>query len=346
MRVLITGVAGRVGSSLARKLLQSGYSVRGTVRPGGKTLGTPLSSEIEVVEASLRDTEALARAVSGVDVVVHLAAQMPMAETPVDEYFDINVGGTLRLLEAAANQNKAVRFVHASTDNTYGPARPLSDLIDENHPQVPGDYYGTSKVLCEHLVKNFHKLHGLEYTILRLGSILAPNETTALFRLDWIRAYLSAQAEAGRRGNLWQLFSQCEKPAAIVDAAVGARDDNPAVALTGPDGDSWSTHLTDVRDVVAGIVLAIKRPEAANEEFNIVGPHTTTFTEAAGVIADRAGVDMLTVQMPMRLAFELSTAKARRLLGYTAQWDFAGMVDSGSQSTDETSLDYVPVGAG
>lgn len=342
--VLITGVAGRVGSTLAHRLARSGYRVRGMLRPGGKPLSGALP-QVETVVAALEDASALAKAVSGVDVIVHLAAQMPLGSTSVMDYFDVNVSGTVRLVEAAVNQKNPVnRFVYGSTDNTYGPAHRIETPISEEHPQVPGDYYGTSKVLSEILVKNYHKLHGLEYSILRFGSILAPNEATQLFRLDWTRAYLAAQEAAGNRGNLWQLFRQCEDAVSILDSAVRNRVDNPAVALVGDDGEPWATHLTDVRDVVNGIVLAIERDAAANEEFNIVGPHTTTFEEAANVIAKQFNLQKVTVKMPMKLSFELTTEKARRLLGYEPRWDFEGMVKSGVRSGQSSMEEYIPVG--
>jgi anaerobic selenocysteine-containing dehydrogenase len=70
MRVLVTGVAGRVGSWLADELVRSGYDVRGVVRPGGRWVPEPLASRIQIVEASLTDTQAIARAMAGADVVV------------------------------------------------------------------------------------------------------------------------------------------------------------------------------------------------------------------------------------------------------------------------------------
>lgn len=343
MKVLLTGVTGRVGSSLALHLMRLGYDVRGMLRPGSdRSILEPLP-EIEIVEASLTDYDAMERAVKGVEAVVHMAAQIPMRDTPVQDYFDINFGGTLRLLEAAVSQRQPVRrFVFGSTDNTYGPTDPQEGQITEDHPQVPGDYYSTSKVLCERLIENYQKLHGLEYVILRLGSILAPNEAPAWFRLDWVRAFLAAHAAAGRRSNLWQLFKGHENPLRVLDRQTASRDDNPAVALVGPDGLPWSLHLTDVRDVVSGVLLSMTRSAAANSTFNIVGPTTTSFTSAASVLSDRTEIDRISVSMPMKLAFELSWEKARAHLGYVPEWDFARMVDAGLHF-DGLVEDYVPV---
>lgn len=257
MSVLVTGVAGRVGSALAQRLIEDGHHVTGMVRPSGRAVPASLAPEIDVVEASLADPEALARAVRGVDVVVHLAAQMVIGQTPVDTFFDANVMGMLRLLEAAVGQDRPVRrFVFGSTDNTYGPAVPRATLITEDHVQLPGgllrNVEGLGRAAGAELPRAARA--GVRYPPLRIGA--RPARTPPLFRLDWVRAFLGGQA------------------------------------------------------------------------LNIVGPRTTTFAEAAGAIAARSGVDPVPVQMPMKLAFELSTAKAHRLVGYTPAWDFAGVLDT------------------
>ncbi|TDD70732.1 NAD(P)-dependent oxidoreductase [Jiangella aurantiaca] len=335
MRILITGVAGRVGTELATRSLASGHAVRGTVRPGGRVLTPALARDVEVVEVSLADAGSLARAVDGVDVVVHLAARMVPGDRPIDELFDGNVLGTLRLLEAAASARTPVRrLVLASTDNTYGPARPRFTPITEDHPQVPGDYYGTSKLLAEQLVQNLAELHGLEYTIVRLGSVVEPHEVLPLFRLDWTQAFLTAQHEAGRRGNLWALFADRPDLALAVNEVAGARDDNPAVALAGPAGEPWAIHLTHVRDAADGLLLAVERAEAAGEDFNMVGPRTTTFSEGAAVMARQFGLDTVTVELPVTLAFELSNQKAAQRLGYAPSRDFAAIVRAAVSGPD------------
>ncbi|WP_162606350.1 NAD-dependent epimerase/dehydratase family protein [Jiangella asiatica] len=344
MKVLVTGVAGRVGSTLAQQLVAAGYEVRGTVRPDGRQPHPALARRIEVVEAPLSDAAAVRRAVAGVDVVVHLAARMVVGDVPPEELLDVNVGGTLRLLEAAVTGRRRVRrFVLASTDGTYGPARPRFSPITEEHPQHPGDYYGMTKVLAEQLVRNHRELHGLEYTIMRLGSVVAPNEVLPLFRLGWARAFVAGQVAAGRRGSLWQVFDGRDDAVAALDQMVAARVDNAAAVLIGPDGAPWAVHLTDVRDAVAGLMLGIEHPKAADDHFNIVGPSTTTFAAGARVVAARFDLETVTVALPMRLAFEISPAKARDVLGYEPRWDFAATLETALRAphVDPT---YLPVG--
>ncbi|WP_179772394.1 NAD-dependent epimerase/dehydratase family protein [Amycolatopsis endophytica] len=339
--ICVTGVSGRVGSTLVPQLVRAGHHVRCVGRaPERLSVGG-----VEVVEASLTDGGALARAVAGVDVVVHLAAQMVLGESSVERYYDVNVMGTLRLLEASVSQSVPVRqFVYASTDNTYDPAHAPREPITEDHPQFPGDYYGTSKVLCEQLVRNYQKLHGLNYTILRYGSVLAPNEAVALFRLDWVRGFLATHTTAGRRSNLWQLLAGGDDFLGALQEQIGDRTGNPALALTGPDGRPWAIHTSDVRDTVAGTLAAIDHPNAINQDFNIVGPRTTTFTEGATVIAKHYNLDLLTAHMPATLAFELSTHKATQLLDYHPHHDFDSTITT-AQDPNPTP-DYTPVTQG
>ncbi|ROS40716.1 UDP-glucose 4-epimerase [Amycolatopsis thermoflava] len=339
--VCVTGAAGRVGSTLVRRLSTGGYDVRAVVRPGNKKF--PMPSEVETAEADLTDGRALRTAVEGAAVVIHLAAQMPLGDSTVEEYYDINVLGTLRVLEASVGAGRTVRrFIYASTDNTYGPADPNVMSLTEESEQFPGDYYGTSKVLCEHLVRNYRKIHGLQYTILRYGSVLAPNEAGSLFRMSWVRGFLETHSALGPRSNLWPLFKLAHGLATLLPAPDQA--DDPAVCLVGPDGAPWSIHLTDVRDTVEGTIRCIESPAAANECFNIVGPRATSFAEGAKVIAKHRDTTLLNAHMPVRLAFELSNAKAERLLGYRPRYDFESTLLAGSGDTRAT--DYVPVGAG
>lgn len=231
--------------------------------------------------------------------------------------------------------------------HTYGLSTPHVRPLTEESPTSPGDYYGTSNVLAEQLVQRAHQLYGLEYTIVRHGWVLAPNEVTQYFNLAWARRFLSAHVNAGRRSNLWPLFAGHDEAPALLEASAAARTDNPAVILTGPGGQPWAIHFTDVRDLAAGIALAIDHKSAADELFNIAGPRTCTFAEGAAVLARHCKRAVLTGEMPVTLAYELSTTKARDLLGYMPAFDFDATMDSCFQEDEYLfGLGYVPVGEG
>jgi UDP-glucose 4-epimerase len=200
-------------------------------------------------------------------------------------------------------------------------------------------------VLAEDLVRNYQKLHGLPCSIVRLASVLAPNEMAVVCRLDRARAFQSAHVAARRRSKLWSLFAEYPDVLSELDAAVPVRSDNPALILTGPDGDPWEIHFTDVRDAVAGLMLAIENQAAAGDEFNIAAQRTTRFDEAAQALSTYAHTGVARAALPVRLGFELSIEKARRQLGYAPKWDFASSLASVTTHGRAGELvDYVPVG--
>lgn len=344
---LVTGVTGRVGANLALRLLQRGWDVRGLVHPDdpgrGKLAQLP---DVEVRFGDLRDLDAVTAALDGVDVVAHLAAQMVRGDTPVDTFFDINALGTLRVLEGAVRARHPVeRVVLASTDGTYGVTHPAYLPIDEVHPQQPGDYYDTSKVLAETLVRNHGIQYGLGWSIVRYGSVVAPDETLNLFRYRHASRLLH-HAERGRDTNLWPLFVDCPQPWEMLDAVVGeAAETDPAVALFGPRG-PWAIHYVDVRDVVAGTIVALEHPAALGEAFNITGPATTEFSTGAKVVAGVLDLPMFQVDLPMDFAFEDDNRKATRVLGFTPEWTFERMVQSALEYRDGKTAGVIGVGSG
>jgi UDP-glucose 4-epimerase len=326
MKILVTGATGRVGSVLCQELTQHGYSVRAMVEPGDPNLDRIQDlPRIEVVRVDLRMLDPISRAAENVDAIVHLAAQMARGNTPVDEFFDVNTLGTLRVLEAARRAGGDLkRVVLASTDGTYRPAFPKYQPIDERHPQEPGDYYGTSKLLAEILIKNYGLQFDIPWTILRYGSIVGPSEVLHLFRYRFASGLLR-RVQRGRESFLEPLFRHAGRPWETLDRLVADPTNDPAVVLAGPDG-AWSVHLTDVRDVVAGTVAALESPNAVHEELNIVGPETVSFARGAKLIAHALKLPVVHADVGVRFAFELDVSKARRLLGYRPKWNIDDMI--------------------
>ena len=122
MKVLVTGVTGRIGANLASALMKKGYKVRGLVMPGDPKTDKARRLGVEIFEADIGDATGVHRAVDGVDVVAHLAAQMLQGNLSTERMFIINTLGTLNLLEGAVKASRKIkRFLFASTDQTYSP---------------------------------------------------------------------------------------------------------------------------------------------------------------------------------------------------------------------------------
>ena len=111
----------------------------------------------------------------------------------------------------------------------------------------------------------------------------------------------------------------------------------------GPDGTPWLCPWTDVRDVVQGVVLALESPHAVGETFNLVGPEATSYVSAARIIAENTDRPYREVQMPFPWAYHISNDKARTILGYTPEYDFARMVESAVAFRRGEDIGVIPV---
>jgi nucleoside-diphosphate-sugar epimerase len=129
------------------------------------------------VEGDLGDTGAIGRLVEGAEAVLHVAAVYRTAGHPDAYYREVNVNGTVRLLEAAAGA-RVRRFVHTSTVGVHGHiAHPPAD---ETAPLAPGDIYQATKAEAEALALRFHRERGLPVAVVRPGAIYGPGETRLL----------------------------------------------------------------------------------------------------------------------------------------------------------------------
>jgi UDP-glucose 4-epimerase len=328
--VLITGITGRVGSVLADVLYERGDDIVGLVAPDDPHADAFRAArpDVRLQCVDLRDGERVQHAVAdaGATCVVHLAAQMVLQNATPEDLFDTNAMGTLRVLEGVRRRDPATHVVLASTDGTYGVARPSNGPFDELSPQLPGDYYSTSKVLAEDILRNFHAQYGTPFTILRFSTVLGPHEVLSRFRYEWALRLLR-QAEMGRNTNLWPLFDEhTDMFRALTDQVPDAKR-NPAVALTGPDGRPWGTPLVFVRDIVGGLLAAIDSVEPINAAVNVSAPATTAHDDGAATIARTLGLPQYTVTLPIRWYYEVSIDRARTQLGFTPQWTFDRMVE-------------------
>lgn len=129
------------------------------------------------MEGDLADAAALRTLVEGADAVVHVAAVYRTAGHPDSYYRDVNVGGTERLLEAAAAAGVRC-FVHTSTVGVHGHVE--QPPADEEAPFAPGDIYQATKAEAETLALDFHRKRGLPVVVVRPGAIYGPGETRLL----------------------------------------------------------------------------------------------------------------------------------------------------------------------
>ncbi len=184
MRALVTGGAGFIGSSVADRLLASGWEVTAFdsfdpyYDPEQKRRNVAAAlqnSRYRLVEGDVRDGAAVAAAFATTEpqVVVHLAARAGVrrsVEQPAS-YVTTNELGGLHVIDACRT-NGNVPVVFASTSSVYGNAQPPFREVDAS--EVPLSPYAASKRASELMVQTYHHLHGLPAAILRFFTVYGP----------------------------------------------------------------------------------------------------------------------------------------------------------------------------
>src|SRR5215218_2571140 len=202
MTALVTGGAGFIGTNLADRLLREGQRVRvvdNLSRPGvGRNLAwlrERHGERLEVLRGDLRDRAVAAEAVRAVDSVFHLAAQVAVTTSLDDPRldFDVNLIGTVNLLEAARAQAEPPAFLFTSTNKVYGGLEdvelrasggryePVAGAIrgagiSEDRPLDFSTPYGCSKGAADQYVLDYAKSFGLRTAVFRMSCIYGPHQ--------------------------------------------------------------------------------------------------------------------------------------------------------------------------
>lgn len=168
MKILVLGGCGFIGSHLVDQLLAKGHQVRVLDRTPER-YRQPLP-KVDYRLGSFADAPLLAEALEGVQVVYHLISTTVPSTSNLDPVADVegNLIATLRLLQLMTQKNISKIVFLSSGGTVYG--IPEKTPICENHPLHPICSYGVVKVAIENYLEMFHKLHGLEYVVLRASN--------------------------------------------------------------------------------------------------------------------------------------------------------------------------------
>ena len=175
-KALVTGGAGFIGSNVAKALLDGGYEV---VILDNFSTGYRRNTDdlrgAQIIEGDVRDADAVSRAMSGVDVVFHLAASVGnirSIERPIEDS-ETNVIGTLSVLEAARRAGVR-KVIYSSSAGIFGELKHLP--IAEDHPAEPDSPYGASKLAGEKMCLAYARLHDLDAVCLRYFNVYGVNQ--------------------------------------------------------------------------------------------------------------------------------------------------------------------------
>lgn len=295
---LVTGGAGFIGSNLCEVLLDKGYQVRCLDNlSNGKQINVDLfinNSNYTFIKGDIRDLETCIKACEGVDYVLHQAAwgSVPRSiEMPL-LYEEINIKGTLNMMEAA-RRNNVKKLVYASSSSVYGdePNLPKKEGREGNLLSP----YALTKRVDEEYGKLYTKLYGLDTYGLRYFNVFGkrqnPNGAYAAVIPKFIRQLLN--------------------------------DEQPIINGDGKQ----SRDFTYIENVIEANLKACKASkEAAGEAYNIAYGGRVYLIDIYNDICKALGKDIKPLFGPDRKGdikhSNADISKAKKLLGYNPEWSF------------------------
>lgn len=291
MKILVTGVAGFIGSHLAERLASEGHSVAGIdnfndyYNPQLKRIN---AEDVEKAGVAIHRLDlagdGLSPALEGVEVIYHLAAQPGIsATTPYEAYVRNNLTATYRLAQAARQCPTLKLFVNIATSSVYG----AHATDDEDTAAKPTSYYGVTKLAAEQLLLAYCREGHLPACSFRLFSVYGERERPEKLYPKLINSILAGEA--------FPLYG-------------GARE--------------HSRSFTYVGDIVDGLVSALDHVDVCmGEIFNIGSDVEITTGRGIEIVEKILGKPAQFDMKPKRPGDQLRThaniAKARRLLGYS-----------------------------
>lgn len=302
MKILVTGAAGFIASHLTERLLARGDAVVGLdnfddfYEPAIKEENLRVArdfSDFTLVRGDIRDPATLSALPDGIGTVVHIAARAgvrPSIAQPV-LYYDVNVGGTLRLLEFARERG-ITRFVSASSSSVYGNNEKVP-FSEEDRVDNPISPYAATKKAAELLCHSYTHLYGITCLNLRFFTVYGPRQRPDLAIHKFARL-LAAGEEIPMFGD-----------------GTTQRD---------------YTYIDDILQGVEGAIRWVADNGGAFEIVNLGESRTIGLREMIRVVGEEMGIEPRVRRLPVQPGDVERTyadiTKARRILGYAPRWEF------------------------
>ncbi len=311
--ILVTGGAGYIGSHCVLALLKEGFAVHifDNFSTGHKETVETLKKygTLTYSEGDLQNKTDIKKVFENnkIDAVVHFAAFSQVGESVKNpqKYYQNNVCGTLNLLEAML-ENDVKKIVFSSTATTYG--EPVYTPIDENHPQLPINPYGQTKLMIERIMDDYDKAYGLKSVRLRYFNV--------------------AGADSDVRVGEWHTPETHLVPN-ILKSSFG---DGKTFEMYGDDYDTKDgTCVRDyinVEDLAQAHILALKYLNNGGETnfFNLGTQEGTTVKEVFDVCEQVIGKSIPVKKMPRRegdpAILVADNTKAKNELGWEPKNSF------------------------
>jgi NAD dependent epimerase/dehydratase len=316
-KVLVTGADGFIGSHLVEHLLDCGYAVRAFVLYNSfnnygwlENFSKEKLQQIEIFAGDVRDPNGMRVAMEGVDMVFHLAAliAIPYSYHSPDNYVDVNIKGTLNVLQAARMLNTE-RILITSTSEVYGTAQYIP--IDEKHPFQGQSPYSATKIGADRIAESFYRSFEMPITIVRPFNTYGPRQSA--------RAVI---------------------PTIITQLLNG--ETNIKLGDTSPTRD-----FVYVKDTVRGFEALARSKKTIGEEVNIATQSEISIGELAQTMIDEINPKARIVQDPQRMRPSKSEVrrlygsnqKIKALTDWTPQYSLSqGIAETVSWFRDKRNL--------
>lgn len=303
VNILVTGVAGFIGSHTAERLLEMGHRVTGIDNFSDyydvelKQLNARAVNEKggTIINLDLRDNNLLEKLPADIEYIFHYAAQPGISpNSTFEDYFSNNIIATKHLIDYALQLSGLKLFVNIGTSSIYG----LEATYPEERAPKPASYYGVTKLAAEQLVlQKSRELH-LKACSLRLYSVIGPRE-----RPEKMYTKLIAN---GLKGEAFPLFE---------------------------GSDTHLRSFTYVGDIVDGVVSVIDKIDVVDGEIFNIGTeveHTTQegIEAVEQVLGRKIKINSVEKRAGDQLRTKANIDKARRILGYDPQTTLLDSVKS------------------
>lgn len=266
--VLITGGAGFIGSTLARKLVSLGarVTIADSFIPeyGGNMANLDgIREAVDLNITDVRDPHAMRYLIQGKDYLFNLAGQTSHMDSMADPLTDleINARAQLSIMESCRKYNPEIRVVFAGTRQIYG--KPDYLPVDEGHPIRPVDVNGIHKVAGEWYHLLYNSVYGIRSTVLRLTNTYGPRMRIKDARQTFV--------------GIWVRLLLENKPIEVW-------------------GGEQLRDFTYVDDCVEAMLLSASRPEAIGQVYNLGGDSVVTLRELAELLVSIRGTGEFVVK--------------------------------------------------
>jgi UDP-glucose 4-epimerase len=294
-RILITGGAGFVGSTILNQLLQAGVKeiiiIDNFIRGSKENIKGVISSDrVKLVEGDIRDQDLINELLRGIDYCFHLAAlRITRCVEYPREAFEVMYAGTFNILQSCV-EHKIKKLVLASSASVYGQADTFP-TTEEQHPYNNRTLYGAAKMANELMCRSFQHMYDLNHNSVRYFNVYGPRmDSTGKYTEVLIRWY--------------RLIRQGKRPL-IYGSGKQAMD------------------FVYIDDIARATILALTA-DVKNEVFNVASGVETSIEQLCFLLLEAMGSDLKPEYIPVpdeRQQVEVmrrlgDTSKAKRVIGF------------------------------